>query len=88
MIDYVRPPVVIEEFLDDDGTVIPCGSRWADNDGPEDTYSVAKHPERFQPLMTWLTPSSSTAWRPTPYIARIQMSGPSDSDQSSGVLRP
>lgn len=51
MIDYVRPPVVIKEFLDEDGIVIPYGSRWASLDGPEETYSVAKHPERFQPLV-------------------------------------
>lgn len=53
MIDYVRPPIVIEEFLDDEGLPIPYGSRWLDNDrdGPEDTYSVTRHPERFQPLV-------------------------------------
>ncbi len=53
MLDYVRPPIVIDEFLDDDGSVIPYGNRWLDNDrdGPEDTYSVTKHPERFQPLV-------------------------------------
>ena len=52
MIDYVRPPVVIEQFLDDDGQVIPYGSRWEDldQDGPDDTYSVTKHPRRFKPL--------------------------------------
>ena len=53
MLAYVRPSIVVEEYLDDDGTVIPYGSRWLDNDrdGPEDTYSVTKHPERFQPLV-------------------------------------
>lgn len=53
VIDYVRPPVLIEEFLDEHGLVIPYGSRWADNDGdgPDDTYSVTRHPERFQPFV-------------------------------------
>lgn len=53
MIGYVRPAVVIAEFRDDDGTVIPYGSRWAeaDHDGPDDTYSETRHPERFAPLV-------------------------------------
>lgn len=50
---FVRPAIVIGEYLDDDGTVIPYGSRWADSggDGPDDTYSVVRHPERFEPLV-------------------------------------
>lgn len=39
-------------FRDADGHVIPYGERWPDGDGPEDTYEVVSHPERFEPLHT------------------------------------
>ncbi len=53
MIGFVRPPLIIEEFVGADGKVIPYGQRWLDNDrnGPDDTYSVTVHPQRFQPLV-------------------------------------
>ncbi len=53
VIAYVRPPVLVEEFVGADGLVIPYGQRWLDNgrDGPDDTYSVTVHPQRFQPLV-------------------------------------
>lgn len=53
MIDYVRPAVVVEDYLDRDGSVIPYGRRWPENggDGPDETYSVTQHPQRFRPLL-------------------------------------
>ncbi len=52
MIEYARPPVIIGDFCDDHGSVIAYGTRWAhlDWDGPDETYSVTRHPERFQPF--------------------------------------
>lgn len=53
MIPFVRPTVAVEEYRNRDGSVIPYGSRWADQDGdgPDDTYSVTRHPERFAPFV-------------------------------------
>ena len=53
MSDYVRPPISLAEFRDDEGNVIPYGNRWQWHDGPpDDSYSVNDHPERFAPLHT------------------------------------
>jgi hypothetical protein len=40
-------------FRDEQGEVIPYGRRWVDQDwdGPDDTYSVTRHPERFTPFV-------------------------------------
>ncbi len=49
--DYTRAAFTTEEFLDDRGEPIDYGQRWDFETGPpEDTYSVTKHPERFEPL--------------------------------------
>lgn len=55
MIPFVRPALVVKEYRESDGTVIPYGSRWADRDwnGPDDTYSVVRHPERFEPFVAF-----------------------------------
>lgn len=37
-------------FYDSDGVPIEYGNRWQDGLGPENTYSVTAHPERFAPL--------------------------------------
>ena len=50
MSSYSRPPIPERTFRDADGQVIPYGERWPDGDGPEDTYEVVSHPERFEPL--------------------------------------
>jgi hypothetical protein len=53
MLDYRRPPLPDLVFRDARGQVIPYGQRWADRDwdGPEETYSVTAHPERFAPFV-------------------------------------
>lgn len=40
-------------FRDKRGAVIPYGRRWAaqNRDGPDETYSIRAHPERFAPLI-------------------------------------
>lgn len=83
MIDYVRPPVVLEEFLDKSGAVIPYGSRWVemDQDGPEETYSVTTHPERFQPLVE--VAQAIVDHLVTAYDVRRE-----DPDEQTVVLRP
>lgn len=52
MTAYSRPALDLGTFLDDDGAPIPYGHRWDDLDegGPDDTYSVCRHPQRFAPL--------------------------------------
>ena len=50
MSSYSRPPIPERTFRDADGHVIHYGDRWPDGDGPEDTYEVVSHPERFEPL--------------------------------------
>ncbi len=83
MIDYVRPAVVIEKFRADDGTVIPYGSRWLDNDrdGPDETYSVTKHPERFQPFV-------DVAHAIVEHLATTYDVLRDEPDKSTVVLRP
>lgn len=49
---YTRPRLTDLVLHDADGQVIPYGSRWTDGDGPEESYSVTTHPERFAPLVT------------------------------------
>ena len=53
MLDYQRPSLPELVFHDERGVVIPYGQRWAAQgwDGPDDTYSVTAHPERFAPLV-------------------------------------
>jgi hypothetical protein len=50
---YQRPPLPELVFRDESGAVIPYGRRWVarDGDGPEETYSVTAHPERFEPFV-------------------------------------
>ncbi|MGW8482716.1 DUF6226 family protein [Microbacterium sp. NPDC055903] len=54
MTEYIRPPIEPREFVDEAGTVIDFGNRWAHLGGtpPEDSYSVDEHLERFAPLHT------------------------------------
>ena len=49
---FVRPTIDIAVFRDADGDVIDYGRRWwpTGDEGPDDTYSVTLHPERFAPL--------------------------------------
>jgi len=49
MSEYVRPAVEQPVFTDEDGAVIPYGSRW-EGSPPEEAYSVVAHAERFRPL--------------------------------------
>ncbi|KQQ07607.1 DUF6226 family protein [Rathayibacter sp. Leaf296] len=49
MSEYVRPAVEQPVFTDENGAVIPYGSRW-DGAPPEEAYSVVAHAERFRPL--------------------------------------
>lgn len=51
-VPFVRPPFTVQEFLDEDGRVIPYGSRWPDGSPPEEAYSRVSHPERFAPVAT------------------------------------
>ena len=46
---YRRPPLVVAEFRDASGEVIPYGRRWPDMPD-EASYSVTVHPERFAPI--------------------------------------
>lgn len=51
MSDYSRPEIEPIEFRDSSGGVIKYGDRWAGiGSPPEESYSVAEHPERFAPL--------------------------------------
>ena len=52
MSSYSRPPFPELTFRDAEGHVIAYGDRWPDGDGPDDTYEVVSHPERFEPLHT------------------------------------
>jgi hypothetical protein len=47
---YVRPTIPVQTFRDASGQIIDYGDRWPDGDGPDDTYEVVSHPERFKPL--------------------------------------
>jgi hypothetical protein len=47
---YRRPTIVLAEFRDSDGQVIPYGGRWWDTPSEDLPYSVTAHPERFAPL--------------------------------------
>lgn len=49
MAGYVRPPIEVPDFTDEDGTVISYGSRWVHP--PEDSYSVTSNLERFEPII-------------------------------------
>lgn len=53
MLRYQRRPLPELLFHDESGAVIPYGRRWADQnwDGPDETYSVTAHPERFAPFV-------------------------------------
>lgn len=46
----VRPAIEQQVFRDAARDVIDYGNRWGMEGPPEDTYSVATHPERFHPL--------------------------------------
>lgn len=83
MTDYKRPPIVVQEFLDDFGQVIPYGRRWEDmdQDGPEDTYSVTKHPQRFQPLV-------DVAYAIVNHLIETYDVHREDPDEQTTVLRP
>ena len=50
--EYSRPPIPVLEFRDGAGDVIKYGDRWPDGGGPEHSYEVVSHPERFAPLHT------------------------------------
>jgi hypothetical protein len=49
---FTRPPLPEPEYRDDEGRVIPYGSRWPDGEPPEESYSVVTHPERFAPVLS------------------------------------
>jgi hypothetical protein len=49
---FTRPPLSEPEYRDDEGRVIPYGSRWPDDGPPEESYSVVTHPERFAPVLS------------------------------------
>lgn len=52
MVRYQRPRFPDIEFRDASGSIIEYGRRWQGGSPPDDTYSVATHPERFAPLHT------------------------------------
>lgn len=47
----MRPDLHLGVYLDERGLPIPYGRRWGMGHPPEDTYSVTRHPERFEPLV-------------------------------------
>lgn len=49
-VPFVRPEIALPEFLDDDGRIIPYGSRWGGGSPSEDAYSRVSHLERFAPV--------------------------------------
>ncbi|CAH0223204.1 hypothetical protein SRABI44_02868 [Microbacterium foliorum] len=51
-VPFVRPEIALPGFLDDDGRIIPYGSRWGGGPPPEDAYSRVSHLERFAPVAT------------------------------------
>lgn len=48
---YRRPPIVVGEFRDQEGEVIPYGRRWDNVPASDLPYSVTAHPERFAPIV-------------------------------------
>ncbi len=50
MAQFIRPPVAVREYQDDDGTVIAYGNRWGWNSPPEKSYSVTSNLDRYEPL--------------------------------------
>jgi len=50
VLNFVRPSVPNQVFRDASGEVINYGDRWHGELGPNDTYEVVSHPERFQAL--------------------------------------
>ena len=48
---YLRPELPALEFVDAHGDPIPYGRRWDHGAPPESTYSLTRHPERFEPLV-------------------------------------
>ena len=48
---YVRPTIEPREFQDENGQVIPYGSRWGGESPPEDMYSVVSNQVRFAPIV-------------------------------------
>lgn len=47
---YVRPSLIGETFLDENGAIIPYGNRWGDDSPPEDSYSRESNLQRFKQL--------------------------------------
>lgn len=48
---YLRPELPSLEFRDAQGDPIPYGNRWDQGAPPDSTYSLTRHPERFEPLI-------------------------------------
>lgn len=49
--DYRRPEIEYEQYVDDAGQPIPYGHRWDVEGPPEQAYSIVSHPQRFAPLV-------------------------------------
>lgn len=50
MLSYVRPYIPAQVFRNASGEIVNYGERWHGEQGPDDTYEVISHPERFQAI--------------------------------------
>ncbi len=50
MAQFVRPPIAVRAYQDDDGTVINYGHRWERKSPPDESYSVTSNLDRYEPL--------------------------------------